>query len=135
MANLTDFYAGGALATHDLDKVIHNQNYTFALGDQNSKLHVSTDSSAYTWTIPLNSSVAFPDGSIFTLYNEGSGDITVTASVGVTLREAGTTNSGTDFIINQYGLATVIKIGTDEWIFSGGVASISRAQLAFFGRR
>lgn len=138
MANLSDFYSSSFLAEHELQKQVNNSNYTFVLGDQKSELHVSTDSSAYTWTIPLNANAAFPIGSIFTMYNEGGGDITLTADGAATISEAGADGSDLDFVISQYGLATVIKVDTDSWLFSGGAsagpAKSSRSLLKFFGR-
>jgi hypothetical protein len=138
MANLSDFYSSSFLAEHELQKQVNNSNYTFVLGDQKSELHVSTDASAYTWTIPLNADAAFPVGSIFTIYNEGAGDITLTADGAAIISEAGADGSDLDFVISQYALATVIKIDTDSWLFSSGSPSTSSAgpstaKLIFIG--
>lgn len=68
-------------------------------------------------TIPLNASVAFAIGDPVEIYNNSSSSITVTQG-SVTLRLAGTATTG-DRTIAQRGLATLLKVGTDEWVISG----------------
>lgn len=132
MTNLTNFYSTGTLATYELEKVVVNQNRTFALGDQDSKLFTSTDANSYTWTIPLNATTAFPTGSVISIYNEGAGDITVTADGAATLSASGV-GTDTDLIVRQYDFAKVYKIDTDTWVFSSGGSSASTAKLMFMG--
>ena len=90
MTILSDFYLGTQLAIQDLGEAIHNNSYTFVLNDIRSQLHKSTDSGEYTWTIPVNSSVDFPIGSVLTIYNEGAGEITLTADGASELSQTGT---------------------------------------------
>lgn len=49
---------------------------------------------------------------------QDSSGITITQASGVTLRLAGAATSG-NRTLAQRGLATLIKVGTDEWIASG----------------
>jgi hypothetical protein len=96
-----------------------NSNYTLALSDSGKHLYHS-NTTAYTWTIPANSSVAFPLGTVITFVNDGSGDITIARASGVALIVFGTDQNAT---LSQYGLATAIKVGTDRWYIAGtGVA-------------
>jgi len=93
-------------------------DYTLVLGDANKHIYKS-NTTAYAWTIPPNSSVAFPTGTVITLVNAGSsGAITVTRGSGVALILAG---DGTDSnkTLAAYGLATILKVGTDTWFISG----------------
>jgi hypothetical protein len=93
-------------------------DYTLVLGDANKHIYKS-NTTAYAWTIPPNSSVAFPIGTVITLVNAGSsGAITVTRGSGVALILAG---DGTDSnkTLAAYGLATILKVGTDTWFISG----------------
>lgn len=95
-----------------------NANYTLALTDANKHIYKS-NTTAYAWTIPPNSSVAFPTGTTVSLVNGGSaGAITVTKGSGVTLLLAG---DGTDSnkTLAAYGWATAMKVGTDTWLISG----------------
>jgi len=118
MSFLSDFIGAG-LGGGPLDEVIHNLNYTFQDEDEDNKLHKSTDANPYTWTIPLEASVPFQIGSVFTIFNSGAGDLTLTADGAATLREAGTSGDG-DIAVPRDTLCTVLKVGSDEWVFSGG---------------
>jgi hypothetical protein len=68
-------------------------------------------------TIPANSSVAFPIGATIVIYNN-SGSSQSIAITTDTLRQAGTTNTGTRTLAN-YGLATCIKVAATTWAISG----------------
>jgi hypothetical protein len=87
--------------------------YTIGLGDVGQS--VSTSAGV---TVPANATTAFAIGDTIILYNNSAGGITVTQSTGVTLRLAGSSSSG-NRTLAQRGLATLIKVGTDEWVVSG----------------
>ena len=86
--------------------------YTLVLLDAGRVVEANT-ASALTVTIPPNSAVAFPVGTILEVLRYGVGTVTVAAGTGVTLR-------GTATIGAQYGSVSLLKRGTDEWIVSGG---------------
>lgn len=88
-------------------------SYTIALTDVGQG--VSTTAGV---TVPLNATVAFVIGDTIAVYNNSGSSITVTATGGVTLRLAGTSTTGNRTIALR-GLATMIKVGTDEWVISG----------------
>jgi hypothetical protein len=82
-------------------------------------LHPSADTTARTFTIPSNASVAFPIGTAVTFINEnGTGGIVTIAITTDTMRlaELGTTGSRT---LARNGVATAIKITATSWIISG----------------
>lgn len=60
----------------------------------------------------------FSAGDLISVYNEGTGDINLTQGVGLTLRLAGTTLTGTR-VIPRYGTATVWFRSATEAIVSG----------------
>jgi hypothetical protein len=94
-------------------------SYTLVLGDQGkSILHPSSDTSARTFTIPANSSVAYPIGTAVTFVNQNAaGTLTISiTSDTMRLAGAGTTGSRT---LTANGLATAIKLTSTEWIISG----------------
>lgn len=92
--------------------------YTLVLTDANKHLY-KTATSAYAWTVPPNSSVAFPTGTTVTMVNNAaSGAITITQGSGVTIRLAGTTTSG-NLTLAAYGVATLLKVDTNTWFASG----------------
>jgi len=93
--------------------------YTLVLADAGKHIfHPSVDTTARTWTIPANSSVAFPVGTAITFVNQnGAGVITIAITTDIMrLAGAGTTGSRT-LAVN--GVATALKITATEWIISG----------------
>ena len=92
-------------------------NYTLVVGDQNKLIRVN-NASARTVTVPLNSSQAFPVGAKVDLWRQGAGTVTVVATSGVTIRSKDSKLA----IAAQYAAATLIKIGTDEWLLAGDLA-------------
>lgn len=93
--------------------------YTCALSDAGKHiLHPSSDTTARTFTIPANSSVAFPIGTAITFINQASaGVLTIAITTDVMrLAGAGTTGSRT---LSANGVATAIKLTATEWIING----------------
>jgi hypothetical protein len=93
-------------------------NYTLVLGDSGDHIfHPSADNNARTFTIPANSSVAFPIGTAVTFINMAIANVTIAITTDtLTLSPAGTTGSRT---LARYGSATAIKITATEWLISG----------------
>lgn len=93
--------------------------YTLVLADSGKHiLHPSADTTARTFTIPANSSVAYPVGTAITFINQnGAGVVTIAITTDtMRLSPAGTTGSRT---LAANGVATCIKITSTEWIISG----------------
>jgi len=93
--------------------------YTLVLADSGKHiLHPSADTTARTFTIPANGSVAFPIGTAITFINQnGAGVITIAITTD-TMRLAGTGTTGSRTLAAN-GIATCIKITSTEWIISG----------------
>jgi hypothetical protein len=81
-------------------------------------LHPSADTTARTFTVPANSSVAYPVGTCITIVNQnGAGVVTIAITTDtMRLAGAGTTGSRT---LAANGVATLIKLTSTEWIISG----------------
>jgi hypothetical protein len=94
-----------------------SEAYTLVLADaQKHILHPSTDNNARTFTIPANSSVAYPIGTAITFINEIN---TVTIAITTdTLVLAGTGSTGSRTLAAN-GVATAIKVGSTRWYISG----------------
>lgn len=73
-------------------------------------------------TVPPNSTTAFAIGDTVVAYNNSASSITITQGSGVTLRLVGSSSSG-NRTLAQRGLATLLKVGTDEWVASGSGVS------------
>jgi len=93
--------------------------YTLVLADAGKHIyHPSADTTARTFIIPANSSVAFPIGTPITFVNDTSaGAITIAITTDtLVLAGAGTTGSRT---LASNGVATAIKVTSTRWIISG----------------
>lgn len=90
--------------------------YTLVLTDAFKAVECS-NASAITLTVPLNSSVAFPVGTVLEIYQGLAGQVTVSGAGGVTIRAYnGSKTAG------QYATVGLRKKATDEWVLTGGVA-------------
>lgn len=89
--------------------------YTLALSDAGK--HISNTTGGFV--IPANGSVAFPVGTTIVLFNNSGSTQTVSITTD-TLRQAGTTNTGSRTIL-AYGLATCVKVASTTWVISGNV--------------
>ena len=92
-------------------------SYTLLLSDAH-KLVTLSNASGITLTIPTSASAAFEIGDQVNIMQLGAGQVTV-GGAGVTIR-----SQGSKLKLNgQYAAATLIKIGTDEWVIVGNTAA------------
>lgn len=93
--------------------------YTLVLADAGKHiLHPSADTTARTFTIPANSSVAFPVGTAVTFINQNGAGVVTIAITSDTMRLAGSGTTGSRTLAAN-GVATAIKITSTQWIISG----------------
>jgi hypothetical protein len=92
--------------------------YTLVLADSGKHIfHPVGDNNARTFTIPANSSVAFPIGTAITFINMAVADVTIAITTDtLTLSPDGTSGSRT---LATNGSATCVKITSTEWLISG----------------
>jgi hypothetical protein len=92
--------------------------YTLVLADAGKHIfHPSGDANARTYTIPANSSVAYPIGTAITFVNMTSQVVTIAITTDTMyLAKDGTTGSRS---LAQYGSATALKITSTNWLISG----------------
>jgi len=94
-------------------------NYTFVIGDAGAQIyHPSADTTARTWTIPANASVAYGVVTKIEVVNDCSaGAITLQISTDTMVWfPTGTTGTRT---IAACGMATLTKIASTRWILTG----------------
>lgn len=121
--NLRNSYVPTALAGDEvgfriLPFVEQNTDYTFIMKDAGF-LYAHNNGSPHTWIVPTNTTCAFPVGTSIVLRGQGAGAVSLTPQDGtVTLRKAGSGTSGT-VVLSQWGLATLIKEGTNFWVVTG----------------
>jgi len=92
-------------------------SYTLVLGDGGGVVEMN-NSGANTLTVPPNSSVAFPVGTIVEVYQHGAGQTTIAAGSGVTIRAPRGLK-----LASQYASAVLRKRATNEWVLTGDVVS------------
>lgn len=94
-------------------------NYTCVLTDAGDHiLHPSADTTARTFTIPANSSVAYTIGTAITFVNQNGAGVVTIAITTDTMRLAGAGTTGSRSLAAN-GVATALKIAATEWIISG----------------
>lgn len=105
--------------TPQLAQNIQSANYTLVGNDAGKHiLHPSSDTTARTFTIPANSAVDFPIGTVVTFVNQASAGVLSIAITTDTMRlsPGGTTGTRT---LAANGVATAIKLTSTEWIIYG----------------
>ena len=116
--DLTATTAG--VATNLLGDIVTNAqtaSYTAVLADKGKLVEIS-NASANTFTIPPNSSVAFPVGTQIRVLQTNTGQCTITPGAGVTI-------NGTPGLKlrTQWASATLIKRATDTWVAVGDLSA------------
>lgn len=95
---------------------VQTASYTLVLSDAGKFVEIN-NASANTLTIPPNSSVAFPIGTVITGVQRGAGITTITAGSGVTITSFNSwLRSG-----GQYAYYGLRKTGTDTWDAFGNI--------------
>lgn len=110
---------GGTISGVPVSQNSKSADYTLVIGDAGKHiLHPSADTTARVFTIPANSSVAFPVGTVITFVNQNAAGVITIAITTDTMRlsPGGTTGSRT---LAANGVATALKLTSTEWIISG----------------
>lgn len=89
-------------------------NYTLALTDRGDLVEMNS-SSAVVLTIPANTSVPFPIGTVINLISLGTGQTSISPTGGVTLLSYGSKRK----LSGQYSMGTLIKKDSDRWYLAG----------------
>jgi hypothetical protein len=105
VASLTAF--SEKTASYTLDTLAHKDNVV--------EMNVSE---AATFTVPTNATLAWPIGGSMDIFATGSGEVTIAAAEGVTLRFTPGLKLRT-----QWSSATILKKSTDTWFVYGDLKS------------
>jgi hypothetical protein len=98
----------------NLRQIIQNAKtaaYTLIATDAGKHISITTGGV----TIPAS---IFSIGDAITIYNDSASSQTITQGGSVTLREAGTANTG-NRTLAQYGLATLLCVASNTFVISG----------------
>lgn len=93
--------------------------YTLVLADSGKHIyHPSADTTARTWTIPANSSVAYPIWTALTFVNDTSAWVITISITSDTMVLAGAGSTWSRSLAANW-IATAIKVTSTRWLISG----------------
>lgn len=92
-------------------------SYTLVLGDAGKQVEMLV-ATANTLTVPPNSSVAFPVGTLILIVQTGAGQTTITAGAGVTINSTPGLKLRT-----QWSSTMLVKRATDTWFAAGDLSA------------
>lgn len=122
MANGSTVIDGGgtarAIGYRNIPLTTKSAAYTLALADVGQGVSITSGGI----TVPANATIAFAIGDVVTIYNASATSQNVAPAAGVTLPLVGTATTGTRALA-QRGIGTLLKIGPDEWVVTGGGVS------------
>jgi hypothetical protein len=94
----------------------YTTSHTLVAGNAGTLVKMSV-SSAHTLTIPPEITYNFPVGTQIVVVQLGAGQTTITPGAGVSLVSEG----GKRITKAQYATASLIKLGTDQWLLTGNL--------------
>jgi hypothetical protein len=96
---------------------VENGDYTFVIGDAGTIVSKTSGGAGETYTIPANSSVAFPIGTVIEVENSGGGTLSIAITTDTLVNTAdGATGTRT---LADDGIATLRKIAATTWKITG----------------
>jgi hypothetical protein len=96
-------------------------SYTAVLADGNNTIVTLANASANTFTIPPNSGVAFPVGTVLNFAQTGAGQTTITQGSGVTITSVGAVASAPKTRV-QYSACSAVQTSANNWLVFGDIA-------------
>ena len=109
--NVSGVVSDSAGSLRNLPQVSKSSAYTLIASDTGK--HVSISSGGVTVA-----SGVFSIGDVVTIYNNSSSSQTITQGTSVTLRQAGTSNTGNRSLAS-YGVATLMCVASNIFVISG----------------
>ena len=113
--------ADGTVAFSPTQNTQTGTTYTFVLADA-GKIVTASNASAQTYTVPLQSSVAWGAGTKLDVLNLGAGTVTIAAAAGVTI-------SGTPLTLATSKGGSLIRTASDAWTFIPLSSGVSNANF------
>jgi hypothetical protein len=117
--NLSSCTADGtdAVGFKNIPQNAQTGSYTLVLADSGKHIYHAVAAGAATYTIPANSSVAYPIGTAITFVNMSTTSISIAITTDTMyLAKDGTTGTRT---LANYGSATALKLTSTTWLISG----------------
>lgn len=95
----------------DIPQNARTSSYTLVSSDAGKHIDITTGGV----TVPAG---VFSVGNVITIFNDSTSNQTITQGASVTLRQAGTSSTG-NRTLAQYGVATLLCVGTNTFVISG----------------
>lgn len=112
LADQTDL----AEALSSVDVLTVNALKTLALTDAGVLQYMTASA---TLTVPSNSAVAFPVGTVIPVLNNSGSSLSIGRTVGVNLYIAGGDGSSGVKTLANHGMVNLLKVATDTWFIVG----------------
>ena len=96
-------------------------SYTFVAADGTNAVVTLSNASAITLTIPPNSSVSYPVGTVLNFAQTGAGKVTLAQGSGVTIVSTGATASA-PACRAQYSAGSAIQTSANNWLVIGDLS-------------
>jgi hypothetical protein len=109
-------------ATDIPQRLFNGVAYTLGMGDRGH--HILCTDDIESIRIPYNARVEFPIGTVITIVNPRGDDVriyTEGGSISVMIPGDDNYSNGGSFDLFAYGMATLLKIGMDQWVLAGNV--------------
>ncbi|UQM93923.1 minor tail protein [Stenotrophomonas phage vB_Sm_QDWS359] len=98
-----------------------NANYTLVLADAFTTVLRDSGAGDFTYTVPPNSTAAFPLGTVIAVADTlASTAVTIAPGAGVTLRYGGVTGS---YVLQAGSAVLLLKVATNTWLVIGEASS------------
>jgi hypothetical protein len=110
-------------ATDIPQRLFNGVDYTLGMEDRGH--HILCTDDIESIRIPYNSRVEFPIGTVITIVNPRGDSVVISTeggSIQVMIPGDDNYSNGGSFYVSEYGMATLLKIGTDSWVLAGNAA-------------
>jgi hypothetical protein len=111
-------------ATDIPQRLFNGVDYTLGMEDRGH--HILCTDDIESIRIPYNARVEFPIGTVITIVNPRGDSVVINtegSSIQVMIPGDDNYSNGGTFLVSEYGMATLLKIGTDSWVLAGNVGA------------
>jgi hypothetical protein len=109
-------------ATDVPQRLFNGVDYTLGMVDRGH--HILCTDDIESIRIPYNARVEFPIGTVITIVNPRGDSVVINTeggSIQVMIPGDDNYSNGGTFLVSEYGMATLLKIGMDSWVLAGNV--------------
>jgi len=94
---------------------VQDGNYTLVLGDAGKTIHKQAGGAGETYTIPANTAVAFSNGTLICIQNDGGGDLSIAITTDTLTGTDGVTGTRT---LGDNHIAVIQKLTATTWKYA-----------------